>query len=62
MGTLVICMTDGCVRSVIRPIVDKHWWYFFYWMSYLLLTMIGVMNLIVGILCPLRFSELTRWF
>jgi len=32
-------------------IVDVHWPFFLYWMSYLLLTMLGVMNMIVGILC-----------
>merc|ERR550537_82349 len=49
--TLCICMTDGCVESTIRPIVEKEPYMFVIWFAYLTLTLLGIMNMIVGILC-----------
>merc|ERR1719379_1391196 len=49
--TLCICMTDGCVESTIRPIVEKEPYMFVIWFAYLTLTLMGIMNMIVGILC-----------
>lgn len=51
MATLSICMTDGCVESVIRPITEKEPWAFLVWAVFLTITLIGIMNMIVGILC-----------
>jgi hypothetical protein len=49
--TLCICMTEGCVEHTIRPIVEKEPYMFVIWFAYLTLTLMGIMNMIVGILC-----------
>merc|ERR1719191_2234858 len=51
MMTLFICITDGCVESVIRPMSEANPWFTIYWMLYIFVTMLGLMNLIIGIFC-----------
>jgi voltage-gated sodium channel len=51
MMTLFICITDGCVESVIRPMSEANPWFTIYWMVYIFVTMLGLLNLIIGIFC-----------
>jgi voltage-gated sodium channel len=51
MMTLFICITDGCVESVVRPMSEANPWFTIYWMLYIFVTMLGLMNLIIGIFC-----------
>jgi hypothetical protein len=51
MMTLFICITDGCVESVVRPMSESNPWFTIYWMLYIFVTMLGLMNLIIGIFC-----------
>jgi voltage-gated sodium channel len=51
MMTLFICITDGCVESIVRPMSESNPWFAIYWMLYIFVTMLGLMNLIIGIFC-----------
>jgi hypothetical protein len=51
MMSLFICITDGCVESIVRPMCEVAPGFVLYWLLYIFVTMLGLMNLIIGIFC-----------
>merc|ERR1719426_71960 len=51
MMSLFICITDGCVESIVGPMREVAPGFVLYWLLYIFVTMLGLMNLIIGIFC-----------
>lgn len=51
MLTLYICITDGCGQKIVQPTVTKAPYLCLYWFLFILLTTLGVLNLIAGCFC-----------
>lgn len=48
MMTLTVCVTDGCVGRVARPMVQKDQFLLIFWTCYVIGPVLGLMSLIVG--------------
>jgi len=51
MLTLFVCLTEGCGIEVIHPTVLQTPLLGGFWMVFVLVTMLGVLNLIIGLFC-----------
>eukprot|EP00746_Dinoflagellata_sp_MGD_P044411 gnl/MRDRNA2_/MRDRNA2_208375_c0_seq1.p1 gnl/MRDRNA2_/MRDRNA2_208375_c0~~gnl/MRDRNA2_/MRDRNA2_208375_c0_seq1.p1 ORF type:complete len:460 (+),score=59.09 gnl/MRDRNA2_/MRDRNA2_208375_c0_seq1:59-1381(+) len=60
MVTLFICSSEGCGESIVQTLLLQEPVYILFWLPFIFITMLGMFNLIIGLICESAMEHSTE--